>query len=442
MRIQRNYNEPFFRARRQKHGGLRVFFILALLIAGVAGMVILQPDAVRQTALDLFGPDTTPTPLPGDLANQANELFWGGQLEQAAAMWDRVLQMRPDSIDYLYESGMLLIDLDNGRNEYADRALELAQQIILINANDPRGYALRARGLVWTGNAAAAVPVALAGLDIAPQFGPLFEALSRAYIGEGRLREGQEAGLQAIEYAPGDVRSYWAYASSLAFSGARDEAIIEYERALDVNALFWPPYFELAALYLATNRDQEAINTYDRILGVQPRNARALLRQCEAYRKIGQFERALGLCQDAVSSDPTFSDAQFRLGQILYSRREFIRAQTAFEACLQTNSGNLQCTYMLGLTYYYLAQAEYQTVCEPERLSSFECQSSSICQQGHDLIQTALTIAQSRENTQGDISIMIEGLGAIATDPACNGITGQSVLPEITPEATEASGDA
>lgn len=435
MRIRRNYNEPFFRTRRQRSGAVRVLFMLALLIAAGAVLLNSQPDLVRETALDLFGPEMTATPLPAELATQANQLFWEGELEQALTVWQRVVAMRPDSLDYAYEYAMLLIDLDNGRNGNAEQALDLAQQVILMDANDPRGYALRARALVWTGSASAAIPVALAGIDIAPRFGPLYEAISRAYIGDGQLRAGQEAGLLAIEYAPGDVRSYWAYASSLAFSGARDEAIIEYERALEVHPGFVPPYFELAALYLADNRDQEAINTYDRVLGLQPRNARALLRQCEAYRKIGQFERALGLCQDAVSSDPTYAAAQYRLGQILYSRRDFIPARDVFETCLQIEPTNLQCTYMLGLAYYYLAQAEYQTVCAPQRLSSLQCQSVPICQQGHDLMQSALVMAQAREGTQGDIDIIIEGLGAVAVDPACGGITGL-ILPETTPEST------
>lgn len=435
MRIRRNYNEPFFRTRRQRSGVVRVLFVLVLLIVGGAVLVLLQPDLVRETALDLFGPEMTATPLPAEFATQANQLFWEGELEQAVTVWQRVIEMRPDSVDYLYEYAMLLIDLDSGRNNNAELALELAEQVIQIDANDPRGYALRARALAWMGNAAAAIPVALAGIDIAPRFGPLYEAISRAYIGDGQLRAGQEAGLLAIEYAPGDVRAYWAYASSLAFSGARDEAIAEYERALEVHPGFLPPYFELAALYLADNRDQEAINTYDRILGLQPRNARALLRQCEAYRKIGQFERALGLCQDAVSADPTFAAAQYRLGQILYTRREFSVARDVFDACLQLEPANLQCTYMLGLAYYYLAQAEYQTVCAPQRLAALECQAVSICQQGHDLMQAAFVMAQAREGTQGDMDIIIEGLGAVAVDPACGGITGL-ILPEVTPEVT------
>ena len=326
-----------------------------------------------------------------------------------------------------------------GRNGNAERAGEFAMDILELDPNDPRGYALRARSLVWTGNSSLAITVAQAGIDISPAFAPLYAALSRAQIGEGNLRDGQETGIQAIEYAPGDVRSYWAYASSLAFSGARDEAILEYERTIDVNPAFLPPYFELANLYLASNRDQEAIDAYTRILGVQPTNARALLRQCQAFRKVGQFNQARGLCEDAVVSDPSYVPALFQLGQIQYSNSEFPLADEMFQTCVDLDSDNLQCTYYLGLTQFYLAQAEYNTVCAPERLTGLDCEASQICQVGWNLLQEALLMAESRSNTDDDHEIIRTGLGAIQNDPACSGVSGLPVAtpePEITPEVT------
>lgn len=433
MQINRNYKKSYLRRREQKSHWWRNFFIFLLLLGLGGTYLVREQQATFSATLNrVFGPEVSPTPQPSSLATQAQELFWAGQLQAATNLMAQAVEMQPDNINYLYEYGMLLIDLDDGRNGNADRALELARHIIQINPNDPRGYTLRARGLVWTGNSAGAIPVAQAGIDIAPDFGPLHAAISRAYVGEGRLREAQEEGALAIEYAPGDVRSYWAYASSLLFSGARDEAIIEYERTTDVHPGFIPPYFELAFLYLSSNRDQEAIDTYDRILGVQPSNARALLRQCEAYRKIGQFERALGLCQDSVRSDPEFSPAQYRYGLLLYNEFDFTGAQVAFQACVELDDNNLECTYRLGLTYYYLAQDDYRVNCESQRISAFDCSSVETCQLGWGLLQDALVMAQSRENTDGDIDIIREGLGAISADQACAGVSGRP-FPTRTP---------
>lgn len=436
MYVRRNYRDRFFRERNRKPSVVRRFLLALIFILGMGALGLWQQDLVIATTYDFIGPEQTATPLPGQLAGDAQTLFLAGDLDGAAEVWERVITMSPDNLDYLYEYGMLLIDLDDGRNGNAEQATEYAGRMLDLNPNDPRGYALRARGLVWTGSSSLAITVAQAGIDIAPDFAPLYAALSRAYIGDGNLREGQQNGSLAIEYGPGDVRSYWAYASSLAFSGARDEAILEYERAVSVNPNFLPPYFELANLYLASNRDQEAIDTYNRILGVQPTNARALLRQCQAFRKVGQFNQATGLCEDAVASDREYVPALFQLGQIQYGDSQFAAADESFQTCVDLVPDNLECTYYLGLTQYYLARETFD-ICQIEGVGAAECEASNVCQVGWNLLEDALVMTESRSNTDGDRDIITLGLSAIQDDPACIGVAdGSLILPEATAEAT------
>ncbi|MEM9954059.1 MAG: tetratricopeptide repeat protein [Chloroflexota bacterium] len=439
MYVRRNSRNRFFKHRNPHAQALRRFTTMLVLILIAGGIAMWQQDQVLDVTYQFIGPDITPTPLPGQLAQEAQLLVLQGDLDGASEIWERVNTMRPNDIDYLYEYGMLLIDLDDSDNDNAQRAEEFALQILELDSDDPRGYALRARALVWNGNSSLALTVAQAGIDISPRFAPLYAALSRAHIGEGNLRQAQENDILAIEYAPGDVRSHWAYASSLAFSGARDDAILEYERTIDVNPGFLPPYFELANLYLAANRDQEAIDTYNRILGVQPSNARALLRQCQAYRKVGQFNQARGLCEDAVVSDPNFLPAVYQLGQIQYSDSDFTLADEMFQTCVDLDPDSLECTYYLGLTQYYLARTEYNDVCLADNLSDADCEANQICTVGWNLLQDALTMADARLNTQDDREIISTGLSAIQTDPACRGVSGLPIptpVPEVTPEIT------
>lgn len=428
MQIKRDYEKPFFRERRKGHP-LRRFALILLIIVGLTALIINRPEPVINAALQLLGPEMTPTPQPFELAQQANDLYWEGDLQGAVDLLERAVNDSPDAIDYRYNYGMLLIDLDD-----PERAEEIAAEILEINPNDPRGYALRARALVWQDNSSGAIPVATAGLDLAPNFSPLHAALARAYLGEGQLREAQEAGLRAIELDNNDVRAYWAYATALSGSGARDEAIVELERTIDVHPRFTPPYFELAFLYLASNRDQEAIDTYDFILGMQPRNARALLRQCLAYRKVGQLPRAKGLCQDAVDSDPTLPEAQFWLGVLRYRDFEFEAARDAFQQCVELDPANLTCTYQLGLSYYYISRDTYRLMCESNR-DALTCESYEQCQMGWDYLQEALFMTQSRTDADDTVAVIREGLNAIAGDAACQGVAGnRPTLPTPTPD--------
>jgi tetratricopeptide (TPR) repeat protein len=412
MRIRRDYREPFFRERRRSFPWRNMAIALALFTGAVL-LLSSQPGLVTSAAYALMGNAPTPTPLPRELIERAVGAARAGDLPGALAHYEAALAQRPDNIDFLYDYGQLLIDADR-----ASEALTVANRITTSSPSDVRGYALKTRAMAWLGQSAAAIPVGLQGQALDRSFGPLYEALSRAYAGEARWREALDSGLQATELSPQDARAYWAYANALSRTGNFDMAINELQTAIQLNPTFLPPYFELAFLLLSLDRNQEAIDLYDRILGMQPRNARALLRQCEAYRKVGEFNRALGLCQDAVDADPTFSAAQYRLGTFRYSRREFREARDAFDACLQSAPENLDCRTMLGLSYYYLQQ----------------------CPTAQDILTEARRIATAADASADTLALIDEGLSAIAADTAC---TGLPPSPEATPEAAaEATSEA
>lgn len=436
MQIKRNYNEPFFR-RKRRNPIWRNLLVFMLIVIGGGAFLFTRPDLITEVADSLFAPEQTPIPLPGQLAADAMVAYQEGDAPQAVDYWAQALDQRPDNVTYLYEQGQILVDLDR-----AQEAIENARQVLELAPNDPRGYALRARALAWDGNATAAITVAQAGLELDSEFGPLYAALARAYAGDQRWLASQEAGLLAIDYAPDDVRSYWSYATALSAVGAHDEAMVELERAISVNSTFLPPYFELAFLYLGANRDQQAIDTYNRILGMQPRNAQALWRQCLAYRKVGEFERSLGLCQDAVAADPDFLPAQYQLGILLYNEYNFEGSRDAFQACMEIEAGNLECRYRLGLSHYYIARESYRVCTEQGGVDCMES-ASEVCTLGHGFLREALNRTRTQTNVEADLEIIGEGLNAIARDPACQDVEGVVPLAtstpdvELTPEVTE-----
>ena len=428
MHIKRNYNQPFFREKRKRGYG-RAILVALLLMGGLVWYVFSQPAAIMNSIYALMGAQPTPTPLPSDLVAQAFSIARTGDLEGAALIMAQAVEQRPDQIDYLYEYGQILVDINR-----PDEALELADRIIAIDGTDARGFALRALALVWKGDAPGAIPVALAGMQYNNTFGPLYVALSRAYTGTAEWAQSQEYGLLAIEMAPGDVHSYWAYAHALVSVGAREEGMRELERAIEIQPNFLPPYFELGLLYLASDRDQEAIDLYDRILGIQPRNARALLRQCQAYRKVGQFERALGLCQDAVDSDPNYVTAQYQLGLLRYNRREFERARVAFQACIDQDPSSVECQYRLGLAHYYLA---VDTSLDNDGAAATIRQH---CEIAWTKLEESLVMLQAQNLSDGaSVDIIREGLGAIASDPRCPAYSGRApaVIPPPVDDAEE-----
>jgi tetratricopeptide (TPR) repeat protein len=407
MQIKRDYSQPFFSQRRPRRSPTRLLFFVGVVIGFLLIYVSTNFQALQERALDAVGMGATPTPLPGNLATQAANLVLLGEYQAAAALFEQALQQRPDNVDFLYEYGLLLIEMGE-----TDRAIEVGDRIQSLNPNDPAGYVLKARALVWGGSPTTAIPIVLAGLDLRQGYdSALYAVLARAYSNSGRYMDGVEAGLRAVEFDPGNIDARRSYAYALSWINATDEATGQLEAALALDPNHIPTYFELALQYLARDRDQEAIDLYDRILAVQPNNARAMLRLCETYRKVGQFDRAIGYCEDSVNADPTSTRALYQLGILHYNRLNFGEGLEYFRRCAEIAPDNLDCMYRLGLSYYYVDD----------------------CDRSWEILQNSLRMTRNRFNVETAVENIRAGL--IAVGQKCPQYSGS--LPALEAEFDE-----
>lgn len=391
MKIKRDYTQPFF--RQPKRHPLRNMLIAALLGLLLGLAILWQWDAIDAAIDNLGSSPATPTPLPSELAMRASERFLLGDLTDAEALLAQAVAERPNNSNYLYEHGRLLIEL--GRFEAAEAQ---AAAITELDARDARGFALKATALTWAGQPAVAIPIALSGLEANPRFTPLYAALARAYIDTERWADGLEAGERGLSIEADDVDVMRAYAYALQSVGGYDEAADYLLRAIELRPTYLPIHFELAGLYLARDEDQSAIDIYNRILSLDASNARAMLRLCLAYRKVGAFARALGFCEDSVANNPADAEANFQLGLLYYRERLFQKSREAFAECLLYDEGfyDLSCRYRLGLSHYYTGE----------------------CTRGWALLRDSLDLAQAAGDA-ATVGNILKGLDAIESDPQC-----------------------
>ncbi len=350
MQFRRDYSQPFFSNKPRRRNTGRWAFLFGLMVGLTVLFVGTQFDSLKMSALNVLGMAPTTTPYPGELAIDALSAYMAGDTDTAVAFFERAISERPDEIAYLYEYGQILIDLQD-----YNRAIAFGDQAIELDLFDPRGYALKAKGLVFSGDAAAAVPVAISGVNVDDQFAPLYAVLARAYVDTGNLRAALENGEKGVQLDPMSADTRRSYAYALSATTAYDEAINQLQQGQMANPRNVQILFELAYQYVARDLDEEALRIYEEILVLQPGNARALLRMCETNRKLGRFDTGANYCQEAVNADPEYTPAQFQLGMIKYSNRDFNGAMQAFQACVDFDDNNLGCYYRLGLTHYYLA---------------------------------------------------------------------------------------
>jgi len=350
-RINRNLNRTLF---AQSRGYARLYFIvfMLLLITGIPLMAFTQFGNLQLQALDAVGMAPTTTPFASDYATRSLQLYNLGDLDAALRTMEIAAQQQPDNVNYLYEYGKLLIESDR-----IDDATDLGDRIIAVAPNDPRGYALKATSLVWT-DPAAAIPVAITGVELGEPYAPLDAALAIAYTNIGRFAEALARGDRAVRIDPMDASARRAYHYPLTFTGNYTEAALQLEQAIAINPNLTGPYFELASLYRRLSNEEMAIAIYERVLEIDPINERAYLRICETYASVGRFQQGQGFCEEALDIDPFYASAHRMLGQLQYSRRNYEGAIESFETCVNLGSSEVECYYIRGLAHYFLGQCD------------------------------------------------------------------------------------
>ena len=350
QKIKRDYKKPFFSSRRRGLSGIPLL-IFALVISGISGgFILLTYTNYEQVLQTLRG--EAPTPFASEQARQGIALYNAGQVDAALAQFELAVGQQPNNINYLYEYGRILIELDryDEAAPHGDRAIEMAP-------DDVRGYALKARALMWS-DPGTAIPVAVSGLEIDPNFAPLHAALAIAYTRVGRYAEGLQRGMRAVELDALDSFAHRAYSIPLIYTGRSSQAIEELEAAVAINPNLTGPYFELAAQYRAIDVPEMAVGIYQRILDIDSGSAKAYLRLCETYASIGEFITATGFCETALELDPAYASAWRMLGQLQYSRRNYESAIDSFKRCVEFGSTEVECYYIRGLAHYFLGQCD------------------------------------------------------------------------------------
>jgi len=358
MYIRRNYSEPFFGNRRRRRGGLRLIIFFALFIGAALWFVDSNFGSLQTMALEAVGQAPPPTPYASDFAMQGMQAFAAGELAAAVGYYERAVAQQPDNIDYLYEYGRALFELGGDDPTLYTRIIELGDRAIEVAPRDARGYALKTRALDLSGDSANAIPVGQAGLAIDPNFAPLHSALSSAYREIDRYDVALERAERAIELDPYDSTARRVYAYALIWVGLPQDAIIQLERAVALSPNLTGPYFELALMYLNNQEPELAIATYEQILSMQPENARAYQRLCEAYNTAGEIRRAIGYCQDSLGIDDQVSTTWASFGHVQYRNRNYEGAIDSFETCVGLGGEDIRCWYLRGLAHYYLGECD------------------------------------------------------------------------------------
>jgi len=119
-----------------------------------------------------------------------------------------------------------------------------------------------------------------------------------------------------LEKEPGrDPRVYFHRGRAYEKIGKFDNAIEDYNRAIDLNLSYYPAYFMRGMAFEKTGRLNDAIEDYSRAIALNPSYYEAYNNRGMLYKKLGQRDKAIEDLVKAIALNPSFDEnAYFNLG--------------------------------------------------------------------------------------------------------------------------------
>jgi len=270
----------------------------------------------------------------------AVQLHRKGNVDEAAALYQRVLEVKPDHFDALHLLGVLR--QQQGDSAEALRLIDLALRIIPGSADalSNRGVVLKA--LDRLGESLASYDRAIA---INPRQTDALVNRPRVLLGLGRFEEALEASDKVLALDANTRSAVAAKAHALFQLKRSEDALACFERLLllapgDVEALYG-----LAVVLFSLGRYDDSLQHYDTLLARQPDRADARIGRGHVLLKLDRPERALADFDRALALRPNDADRLKDRGIALGVLNRCEEAVCSFEQALAINPDDAELYY-------------------------------------------------------------------------------------------------
>jgi len=144
-------------------------------------------------------------------------------------------------------------------------------------------------------------------------------------------------------------------------SGKPEEALEEYNRALQLNPDFAEAHYNVGNIQSDAGKLEEAIAHYERAVQIDPRYAAAYNNLGNALLKLGKTQDAIARFEQAVQFKPNMVEAHYNLANVLLDEGRIQEAIGQYEQALQINSNFTPARVRLAVARSKLSQSDKPT---------------------------------------------------------------------------------
>lgn len=311
--------------RRRRMNPFRVFVLVCLIGGGVY-----LNQLIGTTIQPPFVPTLTPTKAPETYLTDAFTLESEGRLTQAISAYKEAIRVDPNNASSYISLARLQIYL----KDYDD-ALKNLGNALLLNEGNSMAYSLRGWALGLSGHFLDAKTALDRAIEIDPNNGihyaHLAEVYGMQYIEDGNftiLEEARSISQKAQDLSPNALETHRARGYILYLFGQYPEAVLQYEKAINLNPNIADLHLALGRVY-RTNELAEynlASDEFNKANILNPSDPMPDYLLSRIYFTLGEFSTAIQYAEGAVNDEPDNPDWHGNLGTMYYRNGEYGRA--------------------------------------------------------------------------------------------------------------------
>jgi tetratricopeptide (TPR) repeat protein len=398
-------------------------WLILILVVSIGALAY-----VERTIVPIIVPIgiSTPTPTrdPRAYSAEAEALAKEGKVSLAIDAYKSAILADPqNAANYVALARLQVLS-----GELED-ALINSENALLLNKNNSLAYAVRGWILGLQGEYALGEASLKTALEIDPN-----SALANAYLAEiltlrvsegkglvGTIDEAAEASRRAQLLDPNSMETHRARGLVLEQTGNFEEAILEYQAAIQLNDKFADLHLTLGRTLLATENYSAAIDEFIQASALNPSDPLAYTYIARAYVKIGEYAKAIQYAQQAVTKNPSDPYMYGNLGSMLYRNQQYSDSIVALRLAIRGGIAE-DGTIVKGLPLDYtmrIMEFYYTYGLALARLN----QCGEAVQIAQTILQTVMDDETSVYNAQEMINICQTNLGAAPTSDVVVDVT-------------------
>jgi len=184
------------------------------------------------------------------------------------------------------------------------------------------------------------------------QIAPVHATLGLIYQGQGKYDDAVKEFQRALELDATSDAAYRGLASSYEALGKNADAESAYRQAIEMRKDYWGGYSALGAFYAKTARYDDAAAQFRRVIELAPENVRGYTNLGAIYVLQGKLPLAEETLQKSLTIEPNYR-AYANLATMYFEQGRYSESAAMFEKALQLNDRDARVWRNMGDAYYW-----------------------------------------------------------------------------------------